>query len=230
MTTEKIFAFNELVIDRSQVVRVLGYQEGSLPEPFPEYLEQVLDECSKLEDIRGSFRIIDQLQMDGHKTSFFAEGLPFKVGKTIRQELEGSSRLALFVCTAGKTISEKSQQLLKGDDPVLGYVYDVLGSAIAEAVGDKVQQIIKLQAEKDGDRITNRYSPGYCHWHVEGQHQLFSLMGGSPCGVTLTPSALMYPVKSISGVIGIGKEVVFHDYQCELCNMQNCVFKEIHRL
>ena len=230
MITELTFAFSELVIDRSQVVRILGYEEDSLPEPFPEYLEQVMKDCFFLEDIRGAFRIIDQLQMDGNKTTFVAEGLPFKVGKTIRQELEGSSRLAFFVCTAGKTISERSQRLLRGDDLVLGYVYDLLGSAIAEAVGDKVQQIIRHQVEKDGDRITNRYSPGYCHWHVEGQHQLFSLMGDTPCGVTLTPSALMQPVKSISGVIGIGKEVVFRDYQCELCNMPNCVFKEMHRV
>ena len=54
---------------------------------------------------------------------------------------------------------------------------------------------------------------------------LFSLFGNFPCGVTLTPSALMNPVKSISGIICIGR-VTFRDYQCSLCHQKNCVYRE----
>ena len=174
-------------------------------------------------DIRGTYRITDQIEIG--KQAIVADGTEFKVGKTIRKELTGSEKLAFFVCTAGKAISEKSAVLLKGEDPVLGYVYDVMGSEIVDAVVDKIQQIIQSEAKKEGLKITNRYSPGYCHWSVADQHNLFSLFDENPCGVSLTDSFLMNPVKSLSGVIGVGKEVAFHDYQCSLCTMENCAFR-----
>ena len=220
------FKLDELKIDRSGIVRILGYQEDDFPEPFRSYLDQAEHDCGKLTDLRGTFRITGPLRMGDNRKSVFAGGIGFEVGRTIFHELKGSEMAAFFICTAGRTISEESSQLLHGDDPVLGYIYDVLGSAIAEAVGDRVQEMIRLVAEKAGAKITNRYSPGYCHWDVADQHKLFSLFGNSPCGVTLTPSALMNPVKSISGIIGIGRNVTFRDYQCSLCHQKNCVYRE----
>jgi cobalamin-dependent methionine synthase I len=117
--------------------------------------------------------------------------------------------------------------MLKGENPVLGYVYDVLGSAIAEAAGDQIESFLKKEVAPEGEKITNRYSPGYCNWNVADQHKLFSLLGNSPCGVTLTESALMHPVKSISGVIGIGPTVKYRDYQCTLCLSENCVYRRV---
>ena len=225
MITEFTFRFEELTIDLEQVKKVLGYDGAFFPEPFNSYLLQALNVCSQLPDIRGAYYISDHIETVGSNRSVFAEGVEFKVGKTLWSELAGSEKLAFFVCTAGKTISKKSTALLKGDDPVLGYVYDVVGSEIVEAVANQLQQLIRSDEESIGMKITNRYSPGYCHWSVADQHKLFSLLGGNPCGVSLTDSSLMYPVKSISGVIGIGKEVAFHDYQCSLCNMENCVYR-----
>ncbi|MGQ7871126.1 vitamin B12 dependent-methionine synthase activation domain-containing protein [Sunxiuqinia sp. sy24] len=224
--TELKFHFEDLIIDQDQIIKLLGYNSECLPEPFGSYLEQAMQDCSLLEDIGGTYQIIEEVELAARKSSILANDLEFKVGRTIRKELEGAEKLAFFVCTAGGTLSKKAVALLKGEDPVLGYVYDILGGAIAEAVGDKLQQMIKQEAEKDGYAITNRYSPGYCHWDVSDQHKLFSLLGGSPSGVSLTPSSLMNPVKSISGVIGIGKDVNYREYQCELCQMKNCFYKK----
>ena len=193
-----------------------------LPEPFSGYLDKALHDCYLFEDIRASFRIVDPILIDESNTSIWAEDIEFKVGKTICKELKGSSRLAFFVGTAGKTISEKSSMLLEGEDPVLGYIYDILGSFITEAVCDRIQEMLKKEVSQNDEKITNRYSPGYCQWHVNEQHKLFSLFNDSTCGVTLTTTALMQPVKSISGVIGIGENVTFRKYQCELCGLKKC--------
>lgn len=229
MIRELHYKFEELPIDRLSIIKDLGYEEESFFEPFPTYLDRAMRDCQDLKDIKGAYTIIDSPDFTSGPSSVKLNGDVFKFGRTIQNELEGSGRLAFFICTAGKTISQKSDVLLKGDDPVLGYIYDVLGSAIAEAVGDKIQENVKAEFEKQGEKITNRYSPGYCHWNVKDQHQLFDLFGGTVCGVSLTPSALMMPVKSISGVFGIGKNVDFHDYQCSLCNLENCVYRDKHR-
>ncbi|WP_423128153.1 vitamin B12 dependent-methionine synthase activation domain-containing protein [Gaoshiqia sp. Z1-71] len=230
MTREFSFCFDELNIDRLGLIRLLGYDESFFPDPFPAYLEQAFAFAAGLNDIGGAFRLVDRIAWGENKRSVRVNGQEFNVGKTVVGELKGAARLAFFVCTAGKTVSEKSEQLLKGDDPVLGYVYDVLGTLIAEAAGDRLQEIVRDEADGNHEQITNRYSPGYCHWPVSDQHKLFSLLGQSPCGVQLTPSSLMYPVKSISGLIGIGRHVEFHDYQCTLCEMEHCFYREVHRV
>jgi len=230
MMKEFNFSFDELVIDHQLMAEVMGYGDGPLPEPFKTYLEEVLKDATVHSGIRAAYKIVDDMEIDQKRRIILAEGKEFKVGKTVCDELTGSERLAFFVCTAGKTISEKSVNLLQGEDPVKGYIYDLLGSAIAEAAGEKIQSFVNAEAEKSGEKITNRYSPGYCHWSVEDQHKLFSVLGNSPCGVTLTQSSLMQPVKSISGIIGIGHHVKYREYQCTLCNSENCVYRRVRGL
>jgi hypothetical protein len=74
-------------------------------------------------------------------------------------------------------------------------------------------------------KITNRYSPGYCDWNVGEQHKLFSFFPDNYCGIRLTPSALMDPVKSVSGIIGIGENVKRNDYTCRVCDMKDCIYR-----
>ena len=226
MTRDYHFRFDELIIDRQEIFDKLGYHNGSLPAPFDTFLKDALSYASGLIDIMGSSLEVDNVVINETKSSVFAGGQVFKVGKTVCGELKGSDRLFIFVCTAGKTLSDKSARSLKGEDPVLGYIFDVLGSSIADAVADRMQNTLKDEIEKEGCQITNRYSPGYCNWPVSEQHKLFSLFNGISCGVTLTPSALMRPVKSVSGIIGIGPDVKFREYQCELCSSKNCVYRK----
>ena len=91
---------------------------------------------------------------------------------------------------------------------------------LAEKAGDRMERL--LEKELGGERHTNRLSPGYCGWHLTGQKTLFRLMGGSPCGISLSDVCLMTPIKSISGIIGIGPEVDEKKYGCQYCELETC--------
>jgi hypothetical protein len=78
-----------------------------------------------------------------------------------------------------------------------------------------------------GMKITNRYSPGYCGWDVSEQHKLFRLIPDNFCGIRLTESALMDPVKSNSGIIGIGESVKMNPYTCSLCDLKECAYRKV---
>jgi hypothetical protein len=221
------FSFNELVIDYQMINSVLGYENVPLPEPFDNYLKEALSFAGKLPDIKAVYRLADKPVFKDKNRTIKAGEYEFNVAKTVYTELLGSDQLAFFVCTAGKTICEKAALLLKGEDPVYGYIFDLLGSAIVEATCDKMQSHLKDVIEKSGSKITNRYSPGYCHWSVADQHKLFALLGETPCGVSLTDSFLMNPVKSVSGVIGIGRDVKYREYQCTLCLSENCAYRKL---
>jgi hypothetical protein len=221
------FEFVELTLDLPAIHSVLGFPDSELPDPFSEYLGEALDFAAQITEISACYRIIDEIRLDPSTGSIHAGGKTFQVGKTVCKELRYAEQLMFFVCTAGKVISQKSTELLMGEDPAKGYIFDQVGTFIAEAACDRMQKLIQEELPP-GKKITNRYSPGYCQWNVADQHLLFSLFPLAPCGVILTDSALMNPVKSISGVIGIGMEVHYRDYPCALCLSVNCIYRKLY--
>lgn len=221
---ESKFDFNDLSIDLQRLNAILGYPGTPLPPPFDEYLEEALEFASHLTDIRAAWRIVEDIRLDPSEGCIIAGGQTFRTGKTVCKELRNTEELLFFVCTAGKSISEMCAELMKGEDPAKGYIYDQVGIFLAEAVGNRLHQLIKKDLGP-GKLMTNMYSPGYCHWEVSDQHRLFALFPPAPCGVTLTDSALMNPVKSISGVIGIGEAVTYREYPCALCLSLNCIYR-----
>ena len=112
-------------------------------------------------------------------------------------------------------------------DPLTGYIYDMIGTLIVDSAAEKMQEILSERCAGNGLKITNRYNPGYCGWAVVEQHKLFSLMSDNFCGIRITDSALMEPIKSVSGFIGIGEKVKYNKYTCSLCDMRNCPYRKL---
>ena len=136
--------------------------------------------------------------------------------------MKGSEAYALFIATAGTEYESYLQRLKNEGDMVRVYIADALGSVIAEKTADMLETCLQESINKLGWHHTNRFSPGYCGWHVSQQQLLFPLFQGHTCGVRLTDSSLMLPIKSVSGIIGLGKEVRRLDYTCGLCNFEKC--------
>ena len=59
------------------------------------------------------------------------------------------------------------------------------------------------------------------------EEQTTDVLHDNFCGITLTESALMVPMKSVSGIIGVGKTVQRVDYTCDLCGMKDCTYRAI---
>ena len=93
---------------------------------------------------------------------------------------------------------------------------------IAEKCADQMELALQENIDKLGWKHTNRFSPGYCGWHVAQQQMLFPLFDSHTCGVQLTDSSLMIPIKSVSGIMGVGREVRKLDYTCGLCTFEKC--------
>lgn len=228
MIHEVTYPFHELTIDRGYLSEMLGFPDSVLPEPFDNYVEEAIQKAEALCDIRGAFYFSASGGFSPDQSKLIVDGVEFEIGKTIAKEFRNAETFALFICTAGEKISQHSQDLLTGENPVLGYVFDILGSMIVETAMDRMQTEISRMAGAKSLKITNRYSPGYCKWSVADQHKLFSFFPEKCCGITLSESALMHPIKSVSGVIGVGTDVIYREYTCDLCNMVEC-FHRAHR-
>lgn len=156
-------------------------------------------------------------------TPLFVRSRTFNVGGIITRQLRGAERYVVFVCTAGTTYQMLQDRLTREGDMVRVFVADAIGSVIAERTADRMQTEVAAYIADLGYKHTNRFSPGYCGWHVSEQRMLFSLFPQeNPCGVSLTESSLMLPIKSVSGVLGIGAGVRCLDYTCGLCDYAKC--------
>lgn len=143
-------------------------------------------------------------------------------GPVITPFFDGAEYCALFVATAGDEF-ERLLQKEKAKGLILNeYLLDALGSAIAEATVRKMCQDIEVEQMSQGYGVSYPYSPGYCGWHVSDQQLLFSQLPEHPCGIVLNASSLMYPIKSVSGILAIGRQVTKQKYGCELCGKKDC--------
>jgi hypothetical protein len=219
------FLFSELDISRIRIERVMGYEPNTIPEPFPEMIDEVLSVASDYCDIQGGYKIFDDLTLEKEVHLITVQKVSLDIQRIIFNQIKTAERIALFVCTAGPKIGEWSRKLMSEGDLMRGYIVDVIGSEVVEEAMDKIQEALSLKMKEAGLNITNRYSPGYCNWNVSEQHKLFSLLPKNFCGIKLTDTALMYPIKSVSGIIGIGKNLRFNSYTCHICDMHNCLYR-----
>jgi len=203
----------------------MGYETGTAPEPVTILINEITEELLPLGDIKAEYRIFDEISLLRENKTLQIEGVTFNIKPIIFGEIKEAEEGALFICTAGPVVGEKSRNSMKGGDLLRGYVYDVIGSEVVEAAADIMQEELRKEVAVRGMKITNRFSPGYCGWDVAEQHKLFTFFKDNFCGITLTDSALMNPVKSVSGVIGIGSNVRFSEYKCKLCGDKNCIYR-----
>jgi len=220
------YSFKELNIAVSDIEEAMGYNRGLSPDPFQDMIAQALDQCEQLCDIKGSLMITENFSVD-KAGSICVEGITFFVGKKIAQQLKFSDGGALFICTAGEGISNFSKSLMAKGELIEGYMLDVIGSVTVEAAIDKIQLSLELELTNSGQKMTNRYSPGYCGWALSEQKQFFTLFPKNHCGINLSDSCLMDPLKSVSGVIGFGKNVNKTAYECQMCELQTCIYRKI---
>jgi hypothetical protein len=209
------------------LARLMGLDPTHIPEPYSGLINKEIALVKSYENMQGGYRIIDDVKFDKENNIIILEDVSFHLGKQVMYNLRDSHMLAFFACTAGREITDRSQKYMSSGDYLEGYVADLTGSLLAEAAMDLVQKRLTDEMGQRGLKVTNRYSPGYCHWNVGEQHLLFSLFPENFCGITLSDSALMHPIKSVSGVIGIGKNVRFNKYVCNTCSDQNCFFRNV---
>jgi hypothetical protein len=189
--------------------------------------DDFIEECKTSSNPKACFRILKNPLFDLKQYVLIVNEVCFDLGKTVTANLKKSSLIAVFACTVGKMVEERSKQLLRDGFGLEGLIVDLIGSEIAEGAAAFVHLKIESIAREANLKVTNRYSPGYCNWPVSDQHKLFSLLGNNNCGIHLTPSSLMVPIKSVSGIIGIGTDVKQVAYKCKLCNDQKCILRKI---
>ena len=219
---EKELSFADLHISSSEIYEAMGYGKSVPDEAVEKEIRILLDQIEEI--IRPRFCLfITEGRLDEEQDNLSVRDVSFHIGKIISRQLRGSESFAFFAATAGIAFERFQQELQQEADMVRIYIADALGSIIAEKAADCMEVALNESIRDRGWKHTNRFSPGYCGWHVSEQQKLFPLFPVSePCGIRLTESSLMLPIKSVSGVVGIGAKVRKLEYTCGLCTYDKC--------
>ncbi len=148
-------------------------------------------------------------------------------GPLVAQQLMTAQSVVAMVCTIGPALEEASLRYAESD-PVHGLALYGVGSAAAEALSTAACRHFGEEAAKNGLLTTIPLSPGLDGWPVErGQPEIFKIVDARAAGVTLLPSAVMKPVKSLSLVIGIGQQIDTSARICDFCSKRyTCTFQD----
>lgn len=213
---------NALQIDESQVIRNVGYSLNTVPDYIHQTITEFLQEIPKKIHPQCEISIATEEEISFDKAWIRCGDVNFNTEPIITKRLSTATTIVFFICTIGNQIEEWSKNKIDNGDLVSGFIIDHIGSLLVERLADWMEFQLDTIITPLGWKRTNRYSPGYCNWSVSEQKKLFSFFPPHPCGVTLTDSALMLPIKSVSGIIGIGPHAVLKDYECSLCDLVNC--------
>jgi len=216
---------NTIPFHRETVLKRLGMK----PENADEYLFKLLDklhgECLDMVHPSIGYRTLAHPGFNPEKNQITLEDQIFDTGEIVTSMLKDSEFIVIFACTPGKEVEQFSKEQLKKNNPLEGYLIDLIGSELADGLAEFIHDFIEQKAAHKGLGVTDRFSPGYCNWNVSAQHHLFSLLKDYDCGIKLTDSSLMIPIKSISGIFGIGQGLHKAGYKCRHCSDKNCILR-----
>jgi len=182
---------------REETLRYLQYTDQTLTAQHDALIDSAIAEVCEYAQPRTVYRIFDLNEKDGLLSIDAVLDLHYA---DLQNLLSGCERCLLIAGTLGASLDQR-MRYYASFDMTRYVVMDAAASALIEETCDKLQETLPFL------HFTFRFSPGYGDVPITLQKQLLQVLDtGRRIGLTLTPTMLMTPQKSISGIVGIGRE------------------------
>lgn len=183
-------------LNRREALLYLGYKGGTIPPD----VESEIARCEALLLQTARPRIVWRrfpLLPDGSPA-----GTDFRPqGEDVRTLLNGCEAVIFFAATLGAE-AEALIRRAQVTDMAQAVILDACGSAAIENVCDNLCG--DLAAAEAPLYLTDRFSPGYGDFPFAQQPDFCRLLDvGRRIGVTLSPSGLMLPQKTVTALMGV---------------------------
>lgn len=221
-TKLKVDTISSLPIDASDVCRALPRISGMTD--YTDDLHIMMSQSAPLLTPRFAYCIFDVAEMKDDTITIGNTVL--HCGNEIGQSLHGSTQAAVIACTVGEGITRQYNGYLQDSDFVKAYLCDIFANVAIEKMMYIVKATLRKEIEPDQLGITSHFCPGNCNWDIKEQSELLSLLPEEYCPVRLTSSFLMLPMKSLSGIVGIGKNVKYRKSNCASCQSGKCIYRK----
>ncbi|MGQ9584811.1 MAG: hypothetical protein ACUVXG_05370 [Anaerolineae bacterium] len=120
--------------------------------------------------------------------------------------LEPAEEVLIFVNTIGPRLEQEVRECFSQGKGLEGYLLDCAGVLALASVREHLRHLAEEEAHRRGWGVSFITAPGsLVGWPVKGQRELCALLDLGAIGVTLNSSNILFPAKSASGLIGIGR-------------------------
>lgn len=225
ITRQFEYKIADLKYSQNALIRSLGYTETLIPANILNQVVELFPQIQNHISLKAGFSLNIDYSFSIFSEEFIYNSTEFYLGPILSKQLVGSQSLVIFVASAGQVITDWYHKVNDRGDILQAYIVDRIGSDLAEATAEKLELDLRIELDKNNMsdwQLTNRFSPGYCGWDVTEQQKLFAQLPAGFCGIILSDSSVMNPLKSVSGIIGIGKQVKKHPYPCSSCTYEHC--------
>lgn len=144
-------------------------------------------------------------------------------GGPFAQVMSGAEHLIVGVCTAGEAIGQAAVAAKQNGSLMRAMFYELFGAYVVGTVRQRMVEMFEQEIKSRGLHISTMLSPGESTWPVEQQAVLFTLVDASQIGVSLSPTMMMKPMKSLSLVMGFGRNPLGSEgaTNCDFCTMRD---------
>jgi hypothetical protein len=149
-------------------------------------------------------------------------------GGPVTRVIGGASDLIVAVCTIGPAIERRASELQRSREMFHAMMLSDLGSWAVDRVRQQLCHWLEEDVARQGLRASASLSPGESEWSVRDQPAIFSLLDTRAIGVSLSPSMMMSPIKSLSLIMGIGAQPmgVEGGSNCDFCTIRDrCTYR-----
>ncbi|MGA2766643.1 MAG: hypothetical protein ABSG17_25145 [Spirochaetia bacterium] len=159
--------------------------------------------------------------------AFLAGGSSFG-GGPVATVVAGASDLVMAVCTVGNAIGSRIKEHQRARRLLTGVLLDELGTWAVDVLRRELCRRLQDEAAAAGLRVSTSLSPGESEWPLSDQAVIFSVVDAARIGVSLSPSMIMSPLKSLSLIMGRGSRPLGREggEHCDYCAMrERCTYR-----
>ncbi len=184
-------------LDHTNILRSLGVQPEDRESQSLRQLERQISQCEEKILQVSSPRVVYRILPTGQMPPGLLRG------SDIRRLLDGCDEAVLMALTLGADLEKLliREEVTNMSD---AFVLDACASEAVEEAADDFENKLREEMHGSGKYLTNRFSPGYGDYPISVQRQLLECLNAlRAIGLTLTPTDLMVPRKSITAILGI---------------------------
>ena len=209
--------------EKRQVLLYLGDRGGATPPEVAEEVERCWDEVSAAARPKWmwrSFPLEDGVGLKG--TTLTLEG------NEIRAHLRDCTRAVLMAATLGPEV-DRLLMRTQVTDMAHALILDACASTAIESLCDDAQEQLRARFARDGEHLTDRFSPGYGDLPMGQQGELCLVLDTQRgIGLTVSERALLLPRKSVTAILGVSDTPrPQRSRGCAFCGMfEHCAYRK----
>lgn len=205
-----------------EAARYLGYGRIEISAPVQRLMEECFEELDKIAEVRWTSRAF--ACSVGERELRIAERI--FVSEKLCNNLTGCEEVLFFAVTLGTEVDRrlKRYQIMEVSKAA---VLQACAAAYLEEACDFYQEQLEEQYRREEKFLRPRYSPGYGDFKIQYQEDILQMLDAAKkIGLTRTDSYMLTPSKSVTAVIGVGKEQTRCPKKgCEICEKTDCTYR-----